>query len=588
MSLHQRPIAPTPDSSLIEPSFEDVIARISTDAAAPAGKRTHWACALRKVAEAMGKPLEAIPARWSAIRQPVGRLHHASLGVEAKTLRNHIANLKAALAWFGEETDLPARGAPLSAAWSALYRAVEPALDKKALISFMRFCSATGVEPGAVNDVVVDRFFGYRAEHTALPIGRGARRALARSWNRCHGIVPGWPDHQLDEPELPRQGLRLEDLPAGLRRDLEDYLARLATVRRNVRGKRLRPCKPSTIHTRRAELLAYLGKVVECGFGLETITTLSEALKPDVVERVIDGYWQENGPSPTVYTIDLAWKLLVLARTDGRLSAADLERLDEIRESLEEYRTPGLTPKNRAVIRQVLVDGVWASVVALPQQLMAEGERRHNQSPVRAAVLAGVAVAIAILTFAPIRVGNLAVIRLGENLIRPNGPSGRYWLVFPDYDVKNRVPLEFELNGETTAIIDRYLTLFRRSLVRGSANLWLFPGEGQGHKGPVTLSGQITDQVFSRTGLRLTAHQFRHAAAAIYLRHRPGEYELVRRLLGHRSIVTTMNAYVGLETIESNRIFGDIIAAEVQQGRNPPKLERGRQSRRPARSDASR
>jgi len=164
--------------------------------------------------------------------------------------------------------------------------------------------------------------------------------------------------------------------------------------------------------------------------------------------------------------------------------------------------------------------------------------------------------------------------------------NGCYWLVFPDYDVKNGVPLEFELDEATTALIDRYLTLFRPSLIRRADGLWLFPGEGEGHKGPVTLSEQITQQVFSHTGLRLTGHQFRHAAAAIYLRHRPGEYELVRRLLGHRSVVTTMTFYAGLETLESNRIFGDIIAAELKGGRGATTRETGRASRRRAPSDA--
>ena len=45
----------------------------------------------------------------------------------------------------------------------------------------------------------------------------------------------------------------------------------------------------------------------------------------------------------------------------------------------------------------------------------------------------------------------------------------------------------------------------------------------------------------------MTAHQFRHAAAAIYLKEHPGQYETVRQLLGHRNIQTTINFYVGLD-----------------------------------------
>jgi integrase len=61
----------------------------------------------------------------------------------------------------------------------------------------------------------------------------------------------------------------------------------------------------------------------------------------------------------------------------------------------------------------------------------------------------------------------------------------------------------------------------------------------------------------------MTVHQFRHAAGAVILQHRPGEYELVRQLLGHRSVQTTINAYVGLESIPANEIFGQIIMDQM-------------------------
>jgi len=53
-------------------------------------------------------------------------------------------------------------------------------------------------------------------------------------------------------------------------------------------------------------------------------------------------------------------------------------------------------------------------------------------------------------------------------------------------------------------------------------------------------------------------------AAAIYLKHRPGEYENVRRLLGHRNIQTTINFYCGLETTQANETFGRIIRDQIR------------------------
>ena len=114
-----------------------------------------------------------------------------------------------------------------------------------------------------------------------------------------------------------------------------------------------------------------------------------------------------------------------------------LQRLEDFRFTLERHREDGMTPKNLALIRSVLTDGVWSRVVNLPEQLMRQARRELAHAPVRAAVLAQIAVAVAILTVAPIRLGNLAGIRLGENLTKPGGPDTNYWLMFGKHEVKN-------------------------------------------------------------------------------------------------------------------------------------------------------
>jgi integrase len=155
--------------------------------------------------------------------------------------------------------------------------------------------------------------------------------------------------------------------------------------------------------------------------------------------------------------------------------------------------------------------------------------------------------------------GNLASIRLGENLTKPGGPRSIFWLTFPKYDVKNRVSLQFKLDETVTAIIDEYVHDFRPALMRGSNADWLFPGMSGKHKEKISFSTQIVDRVEKSTWLRITVHQFRHAAGALILKHRPGEYELVRRILGHKSAQTTMKFYLELETTQASEIFTDIV-----------------------------
>ena len=86
---------------------------------------------------------------------------------------------------------------------------------------------------------------------------------------------------------------------------------------------------------------------------------------------------------------------------------------------------------------------------------------------------------------------------------------------------------------------------------------------------PNLLSVQITDRVYKATGLRLTAHQFRHAAAAIFIKAFPGQYERARQLLGHKNISTTMNFYVALEMMFANETFNDIIKKRLDNELEP-------------------
>ena len=266
-------------------------------------------------------------------------------------------------------------------------------------------------------------------------------------------------------------------VPRGPARRLDNYWDGRTKPHRSLSGQRIRPCA-ATIRADRAALLAMARMAVRQGVPIEKLTSLTALLNPEVVERVIEAYWKKNGDEPKVWTIDLSWKLLRMARETACLDQVALNRLDEIRAALERYRRSGLTSKNLRLIRQVLTEGVWSEVVSRPSVLMREARLAKDYAPIKAAVSAQLAVAIAILTFAPIRISNLADIELEKNLIKPGGPNTPYWLVFPDYDVKNRVDLNFKFDQPLTELIDEYIHEFRPVVLRGANGPHLFPGEG--------------------------------------------------------------------------------------------------------------
>jgi hypothetical protein len=553
----------TQSPSLIETSFADAIGIIAAADELPEQTRRHWTTSFRQIGKAMDKPLEVIPARYSAVRADLAQLHHVPAGQTAKTLQNHKSNVKSGLLWLARDKGIPEHGAPLAPAWMQVRTKIEDSLVRCRLSAFMRFCSASNVAPAEADDAVVDRFISYRAQ-TGMPADDAFRRLLARAWNANVGIIEGWPARLLFEPPVkPAVEVAWEEFPAGLQQDVEErYLQGLTLVRRSRTGQRIRPLKPSTIRARRAEIQAVARMAARIGIPIESLNSLAALLAPAVAERILDAYWRRNGENPKLFTIDLARRFVAIAKETECLDDAACERLDQMRRDLEDHRCGGLTDKNIALIRQVLTPGVWKRIVKLPLAMM-EAARRQQHAPIRAAVMAQLAVAIAILSVAPVRLANLTAIRLGFNLIKPDRPSSNYWLVSPDYDVKNRVRLDYPLKPYLTRLIDEYVHDFRPALLRGRNEDWLFPGQREGAKGKVSFSGQITKAIYKATGLRITVHQFRHAAGAVILQHRPGEYELVRQLLGHRSVQTTINAYVGLDSIQANEIFGQIIMDQM-------------------------
>ena len=174
----------------------------------------------------------------------------------------------------------------------------------------------------------------------------------------------------------------------------------------------------------------------------------------------------------------------------------------------------------------------------------------------------------------PLRIGNLAKIDMRKNLI---ARGKRVYLVVPEGDTKNGEPIDFELPAEVVEIVGWYVREYRPHLLRAPTDA-LFPGEGSGPKSAQGLGAQIKAASFQFTGLTVNPHLFRHAGAKIFLDQRPGQYEVVRQVLRHRSIETTTSFYAGAET----RSAGQHYAAIIDRLRTDPNSTPARRTGRAA------
>jgi excisionase family DNA binding protein len=329
----------------------DAIAAIEkADELSPAQKR-HWSTSLRQMGRYFDRPLALIPTCIAAIGAVVRELHPARLGVNSKTFANHRANARAALLWFNKRMPDSGRKAPMDPCYRSLLQQVEDRYARDMLSPFFRFLSSQGIRLHDVRDSHVEAFQAYRRDTSFGKVKRSQHRALVRHWNAYAVRIAGWPKIELTEPSYAKRfiGPAWDDFPEGLRNDIDSYCERIGKRHRTTSGKIARPCKASTINMRRRELVAALRAAVEAGIPLGELGSLRNLLRPDRVEIIIEHYWQKNGEKPSLYTIDLASKLLALARRDA-FSEGELAQLDEIRLSLEQYRSSGLTDKNRRLI----------------------------------------------------------------------------------------------------------------------------------------------------------------------------------------------------------------------------------------------
>ena len=433
------------------------------------------------------------------------------------------------------------------------------------LSGFLRYCSATGIDPWSVSDTIKESFIVYAKEVQFTVKPRDLHKQVARCWNRAKELVPAWPPIILTVPDFrPKpESLPWDVFLPTFVQDVERYLARLTGQSLLDEDAPDRACKSSTIEHRRTCLRLAASAAVKQGVSIDALRSLADLVSPSVVRVILDHYLAKKDGKVVSFTIDLAERLYSIARVYVKAPDAQNQVLKKycVKLRAARGRRPGLTAKNITVIRHFKDPGNRARLKALPGKLF-DGALKEQDAPIQAAVKAAIALAIQILLVAPMRLANLAALNLEDNIVQVGGIEPSYHLVIPPEDVKNDVPLEYPLPKVVSEMLGIYLRRFRPRLCR-SDNPWLFPGEFDGYKTKGTLSGQIIETIAKELGIRVTPHQFRHLAAAFILEKDPANYEFVRRVLGHKNLQTTIKFYIGLETLEAVRKFSAMALEDV-------------------------
>ena len=289
------------------------------------------------------------------------------------------------------------------------------------------------------------------------------------------------------------------------------------------------------------------------GYDINGITGLSVLVGAENFKRAVRYYHDEWLGGKKASLFEMASTMVVVAQEYVGVDGDDLDELKRIRNRLK-CRKRGMTDKNRDRLRPLLSRANQVKFLCLPDKLIKLVVKMGHTH--RSALMVQKALVHEILIHAPMRLENLINLNLNRHIKRiKNYSRSQLFIVIPADEVKNQEMLEFELPEATVRLFDSYVNDYRPLLLKGAEEGWLFPGDVHGHKHRVTLRSQLIRIVEKHTGLKIHPHLYRHIAAFFYLQANPGDYETVRRLLGHRSVETVMMFYAEFDGLAARRLY---------------------------------
>lgn len=138
------------------------------------------------------------------------------------------------------------------------------------------------------------------------------------------------------------------------------------------------------------------------------------------------------------------------------------------------------------------------------------------------------ALAIELLTVAPMRIKNLTTLEVERHFIRSGrGALPVFHLVVPSEEVKNGTAIEVQLPKRSTELLMPYLKSYRPRL-SSVPSPWLSPNAAGQQCSIVGFGRQISQLIHRHTGLKMHPHLFRHLSGKFILDAHPDAIETVR------------------------------------------------------------
>jgi hypothetical protein len=449
-------------SSLAPPeTLAEVMERILSLEGLARQRRQDLMSAIRQVARLIGGQPADVPADPEALRRGLNILTAAAAGMTKSRWRNVRTLLTAALDLTGAKVARRRRHVDLAPPWLALLERVEAKYERARLSRFLSFASANDVGPDQVDDRTVADFAENLKRKSLIERQTQIVRDLCLAWNRCADSLPDWPNVRLTVPDRRRAyALPASAYPPSFAADIEAYLAHLAGGSLFDANSRA-PASPTTLRDVRLRLFQMAAALVHSGRTPETIRSLADLVAPEAVKAELNFFWTRNGKRKTGQLHNFALGVIKVAKWWVQAPPEQIKALQEIRRTVDPKQT-GMTARNRARLRQFDDPENLRRLIDLPEALLKALPRSTSPSYDQA-IRVQSALAIAILTIAPMRMRNLASLCLGRHVVQTRVGGVRH-VVIPPEEVKNATPLSFEVSEAVGYVLDIYLERYRPRL----------------------------------------------------------------------------------------------------------------------------
>jgi integrase len=567
---------PTHGAPIAAPTLQDVIEKLGQCTSLTGLRRRDLRSAVTRIAALLDQPPQAIVLDVPQIAARLNTVDHASVGLSAKTLQNARSGFLAAVT---AVRLMPRRrlAKALRPEWNALLEGQDKR-RRLGLARLARYASTRGIPPTAIAHTVINDMMADVRQYSLHRDPERLHRNTVLIWNELARERGGLRPFTVPSFARPPTRIAWSRLPAPFRQDVDDYLNWCAGADLFAVDARERTLAPRTVELLRNQIWAAVTSLATGPTAVQRLTSLAGLVTPRNFKAILAHRHERRGGAANSFDLNLARRLIQIAREWVEVSESELNELNRLARRLP-TRVPGLTDKNRAMLRQFDDPAMLHRLYALPERLWAE-VRRDQRNDYLTLANAQAAIAIALLCYAPIRLQNLAALRFGAHLFIRQGRGSISTLEIPAEEVKNRRPLTFDLPPP----LARMLLEYQHDVVRrvlGRRTELLFVNVGGTAKVPQGIGLLITKTLRTRIGLRLTSHQFRHLSARMILDSEPGSFETVRQLLGHASLSTTVASYAGIDAARASRHHQHLIEATLAAA---PISFGGRGQRRPQRS----